>query len=79
MRDAASKLLLVPARGNRAAERAASSLNIPTATVSVSWTDGETTQALRLPLPHLELQQPVWKLAFDLPVSQVARVVEWPV
>ncbi|BDA45528.1 probable 2-hydroxyacyl-CoA lyase at C-terminar half [Coccomyxa sp. Obi] len=40
MRDAASKLLLVPVSGNKAAERAASSLNIPTATVSVSWTDG---------------------------------------
>ena len=38
--DAASKLLLVPARGNREAEKAAAELNVPIATVSVSWTEG---------------------------------------
>jgi acyl-CoA synthetase (AMP-forming)/AMP-acid ligase II len=40
MEDAASKLLLVPARGNEHAEAAASSLNIPIATVSLSWAYG---------------------------------------
>lgn len=49
MQDAASKLLLVPVRGNKAAESAASSLNIPIATVAVSWTDGAVPSILNLP------------------------------
>ena len=40
MGDAASKLLLVPARGNREAEKAAAELNVPAATLSVSWSEG---------------------------------------
>ena len=41
MQDAASKLLIVPARGNKASESAASSLTIPIAAISLGWTDGE--------------------------------------
>ncbi len=40
MGDAASKLLLVPARGNREAEKAAAELNVPSATISVSRSEG---------------------------------------
>ena len=40
MGDAASKLLLVPARGNRKAEKAAADLSVPAATISVSWSEG---------------------------------------
>ncbi|EIE20280.1 acetyl-CoA synthetase-like protein [Coccomyxa subellipsoidea C-169] len=46
MQDAASKLLLVPVRGNKEAESAASSCNIPVASVSVSWTDGGLSTVL---------------------------------
>ena len=38
--DAASKLLLVPVRGNAEAEKAASELGVPVGVVSVSWSDG---------------------------------------
>lgn len=74
MRDAASKLLLVPNKGNKAAESAASCLIIPTATVSVSWTDGETPKAVcpaHLPGMSLsrELEQPAWRITWvDLPL-----------
>ena len=38
--DAASKLLLVPVRGNAEAEKAAAELGVPVGVVSVSWSDG---------------------------------------
>jgi hypothetical protein len=41
MQDAASKLLLLPVKGNAQAEKAASGLNIPTASMSLSMTAGE--------------------------------------
>ena len=46
MGDAASKLLLVPARGNREAEKAAADLNVPAATISVSWSEGAVQPAI---------------------------------
>jgi hypothetical protein len=57
MQDAASKLLLVPVRGNKAAESAAASLNIPTATIAVSWTDGGVPSILNIP-EHALLIEP---------------------
>ena len=38
--DAASKLLLVPASGNKLAEQAASKLNVPIATLRISGSSG---------------------------------------
>lgn len=40
MEDAASKLLIVPARGSKHAEAAASGLNIPIVAISVNWAYG---------------------------------------
>ncbi len=52
MQDAASKLLLVPVRGNKEAESAASSCNIPVASVSVSWTDGQFFFPVKPTVPY---------------------------
>lgn len=40
MEDAASKLLVVPASGNTAAEEAAFKLNVPVWSIALSWTSG---------------------------------------
>lgn len=51
MKDASSKLLLVPVKGNREAEKAASSLNMPVASVALSQTGGERLPPQILLLP----------------------------
>lgn len=51
MKDASSKLLLVPVKGNREAEKAASSLNMPVASVALSQTGGERLPPQNLLLP----------------------------
>lgn len=40
MEDASSKLLVLPTKGNKAAEEAAAGLRVPVATCKVSWDEG---------------------------------------
>ena len=50
MEDAGSKLLVLPTRGNAAAEAAAAELGTPTASLSVASSEGEHSSVTTLPV-----------------------------
>ena len=55
MDDAGSKLLVLPARGNAAAEAAAAELGTPTATLSVARSGGAISALTNILIPSVTL------------------------